>query len=625
MAFSLKDLWGARRRLTIRGTLVGMVVGCVLPAWIGMALLILAIYKGDRDRAIQNTIMTAHALVLAVDRDLAIVRTGMEVLATSPQLAADDLAGFHKTASALSQQLPGNNIVLHDPFGRQLVNTLVPFGEPLPMQGTRKRIDQVFVTGRPVISDLFMGPVAKFPLVAVDVPVWVDGVVKYGLAISLFPERLREILDRQNLPPDWIASIYDASGVVVARTRNPERYVGHPGAAVVTAAIARDVNGVVEASPRDGVPVYAAFSRSEVSNWAVAIGVPAAEINQGLYVFLGLSGAGALLLLGIGIGFSGYHANRIASAMRALVAPAMAFGRGETPRIPRLPIHEVDEVAQALDRAFHVLERRTIERDHAEREKQIAESTARLKDEFIGTVSHELRTPLTSIAAALALLNGGADVDSSDPKQRLLAIAHDNSQRLVRLVNDILDIEKLEAGKVAFDLEAVDITSLLDRALEADRPLAESCGVKLRREGAASLDVPADPDRLMQVFSNLLSNAIAFSPRDAEVVVAIQDRGGRVRFSVTDRGPGVPESFKPRLFEKFAQADSSDGRKRSGTGLGLSIVQQIVTRLGGAVGYADVPGGGAAFIVDLPGLQRGASAGVKVHEPSRKTERIAAA
>ncbi|HEY2137217.1 MAG TPA: sensor histidine kinase [Xanthobacteraceae bacterium] len=621
MAFSLKTLWGGRHRLTIRGTLVGMVVGCVLPAWIGMALLMLAIYQGDRDRTIQNTIMTAHALVLAVDRDLAVARTALEVLAMSPQLAADDLAEFHAKASELNRQLPGNAIYLRDESGQQRLNTLVPFGAPLPPPALRKNLDAVFRTGRPFITDLVFGPVAKIPLVAVEVPVWRDGKVKFALGMSVFPERLGGLLDRQNLPQTWVATLFDTSGIIIARTRNSDLYVGRHGAPALIDAIPRVSSGFVETPTLEGELVYAPFSRSEVSNWAVAIGVPAVEVNRGLYVFLGLSSAGALLLLCVGIAFSGYLANRIASAMRALVAPAMAFGRGETPRIPRLPIREVDEVAQALDRAFRLLERRTIERDRAEREKQVAEGTARLKDEFVGTVSHELRTPLTSIAAALALLNSAEDVDESNPKQRLIAIAHDNSQRLVRLVNDILNIEKLEAGKAPFDLQPVDIASLLGRAIEANRPLAESCGVGMRLEGVAVGGVLADPDRLMQVFCNLLANAISFSPPEGEVVIAIEDRARTVRISVTDRGPGVPASFRPRLFEKFAQADNSDRRRRSGTGLGLSIVQQIVTRLGGEVGYADARGGGAVFMVDLPS---GGDAGAG-EEPSRKSVKTAAA
>ncbi|HEY2134724.1 MAG TPA: ATP-binding protein, partial [Xanthobacteraceae bacterium] len=536
--------------------------------------------------------------------------------------AADDLAAFHKTASELSRQLPGNNIVLHARLGRQLVNTLVPFGQPLPQREDRKGIDAVFTTGRPYVTDLFFGPVMKKPLVAVDVPVWRDGAVKYGLGFTVFSQRLGELLDRQELPLRWVASILDSSGVIVARSRGFEQYVGRHAPPALIEMIPLKSSGFVETATPEGVPVYAAFSRSGVSNWTVAIDIPAAEIDQRLYVFLGLSGAGALLLLAVGIAFSGYLASRIASAMRALVAPAMAFGRGETPSIQRLPIHEVDEVAQALEKAFHVLERRTIERDRAERDKLDAEGTALLKDEFIATVSHELRTPLTSIAAALGLLNGRADADRSDLERRLIAIAHDNSQRLVRLVNDILDIEKLEAGKSAFDLQQVDMARLLGRAIDAVRPLAESCGVRMRLESAASPGVLADPDRLMQVFCNLLSNAIAFSPRDAEVVVAIEDRAASVRISVADRGPGVPASFQPRLFEKFAQADSSDGRKRSGTGLGLSIVQQIVTRLGGEVGYADGCGGGAVFIVDLP---HGRDASAEAHEPPRKSETTATA
>jgi signal transduction histidine kinase len=227
----------------------------------------------------------------------------------------------------------------------------------------------------------------------------------------------------------------------------------------------------------------------------------------------------------------------------------------------------------------------------------------RLKDEFVATVSHELRTPLTSIAAALDLLSEIADADRSDAAKELIAIAQTNSQRLVRLVNDILDIEKLEGGKVVFDMQHVDIGSLLERAVEANRPMAERCGVRLRLEGPSVHDVHADPDRLMQVASNLLSNAVKFSPSGTEVVVATEERWDKVRIAVRDHGHGIPEEFRDRIFGRFAQADNSDTRQKAGTGLGLSIVKQIVQRLGGEVGFADAPGGGTVFFVDLPRLQ----------------------
>jgi signal transduction histidine kinase len=225
----------------------------------------------------------------------------------------------------------------------------------------------------------------------------------------------------------------------------------------------------------------------------------------------------------------------------------------------------------------------------------------RLKDEFVATVSHELRTPLTSIAGALGLLAGGAADKLSDSALRLITIAHANCQRLVRLVNDILDIEKIESGAIAFDLQRVEVHSLVAQVVEANQTNAEERGVRIRLNAAsAALEVQADPDRLAQVVTNLLSNAIKFSAAEEEVTVAIADIGGAARISVQNRGPGIPEAFRARVFEKFAQADSSDARTKGGTGLGLSIVKQIVTRLGGKVAFEDAPGGGTVFHVDLP-------------------------
>jgi DNA-binding response OmpR family regulator/anti-sigma regulatory factor (Ser/Thr protein kinase) len=184
---------------------------------------------------------------------------------------------------------------------------------------------------------------------------------------------------------------------------------------------------------------------------------------------------------------------------------------------------------------------------------------------------------------------------------RLLAIAHNNCQRLVRLVNDILDIEKIEAGRMGFSFSRVAVRSLVTQAIEANRGFAEGYGVRIRLEDAGgAADVRADPDRLLQVVTNLLSNAIKFSPANAEVVVAIEKGPDVVRFTVRDHGRGIPVDFKPLIFEKFAQADAGDAREKGGTGLGLSIVKQIVERLSGEVGFADAPGGGTIFHVELP-------------------------
>jgi PAS domain S-box-containing protein len=235
------------------------------------------------------------------------------------------------------------------------------------------------------------------------------------------------------------------------------------------------------------------------------------------------------------------------------------------------------------------------------RDISVRRKTERLKDEFVATVSHELRTPLTSISGSLGLLAGQWASKLPESAARLLTIAHTNSQRLARLLNDILDIEKLESGRVVFNLSKVAVRSLVESAIEDNRGFAGSYGVQVGLDtGSADLDVNADPDRLAQVITNLLSNAIKFSPADAEVLVAVGSNAGNVRITVRDHGPGVPIEFKPHIFEKFSQADATNTRQKGGTGLGLSIVKQIVERLGGKIGFDDAPGGGAVFYVDLP-------------------------
>jgi PAS domain S-box-containing protein len=225
----------------------------------------------------------------------------------------------------------------------------------------------------------------------------------------------------------------------------------------------------------------------------------------------------------------------------------------------------------------------------------------RLKDEFVSTVSHELRTPLTSISGSLGLLAEHWAGELPKSAARLLAIAHTNSQRLVRLINDILDIEKLESSRVVFNLGKVDLRSLVEHAIEENRGFAEGYGVSVRLDATpANSEVNADPDRLAQVVTNLLSNAIKFSPPGGEVLVAVASNGTAIRISVRDHGSGVPDSFKPHVFEKFAQADGTTSRQQGGTGLGLSIVKQIVERLGGNVGFGDAAGGGTVFHVELP-------------------------
>ncbi len=223
-----------------------------------------------------------------------------------------------------------------------------------------------------------------------------------------------------------------------------------------------------------------------------------------------------------------------------------------------------------------------------------------MKTEFVGTVSHELRTPLTVVVGSLALLK--ADQAGMTPDQvEMLEMACENSERLQMLVNDILDFEKIASGAMRFQLQPVELAPFLRHALELNRVYADRFEVRYElQEPLPEVTFNTDPERLMQVLTNLLSNAAKFSPKGAAVTISAEHGHERIRIAVADRGPGIAPEFRSRIFQKFAQADSSDSREKGGTGLGLSICKAIVEKLGGHIGYESEPGKGATFYFELP-------------------------
>lgn len=224
----------------------------------------------------------------------------------------------------------------------------------------------------------------------------------------------------------------------------------------------------------------------------------------------------------------------------------------------------------------------------------------RMKSEFVSTVSHELRTPLTSISGALDLAVGGALGVLPDLAMEMLELAHRNARRLGALVGDLLDLEKLLAGKLSVSKSMQELQALMVDVVGSLAPYADRFGVTLRLADLPRITLHTDPERFTQILNNLLSNAIKFSAEHAEVEVQAAVHGHMVELQVLDRGCGVPESFRKHLFQSFAQADNSNERKSEGTGLGLSISRELATRLGGEIGYLPRAGGGSCFWVRLP-------------------------
>ncbi|EXJ10037.1 ATP-binding protein [Nitrincola nitratireducens] len=242
----------------------------------------------------------------------------------------------------------------------------------------------------------------------------------------------------------------------------------------------------------------------------------------------------------------------------------------------------------------------------------------KMKSEFISTVSHELRTPLTSISGALGLLVGGGLGELPEKALTLLATAYRNSKRLTNLINDLLDIEKITSGKLHYDMEVQALMPLIEQAVESNQDYGRDRGIRLLFTSSDLSDtrVYVDSQRFMQVLANLLSNAIKFSPDKGEVRVKADIRDRKVIISVIDKGRGIADSFRSKIFQRFAQADASDTRAKEGTGLGLAITRELVEKMGGRIDFESEEGKGARFFVELPIVH--SSAVLPTFEPTKE-------
>ena len=241
------------------------------------------------------------------------------------------------------------------------------------------------------------------------------------------------------------------------------------------------------------------------------------------------------------------------------------------------------------------------------------------KTQFISTVSHELRTPLTSIKGSLDLINSGAMGQVPDNMQNLVALASKNSERLASLINDVLDIQKMEAGEMIIHETVVNVGDLVHEAVDCNLGFASAHNVRIVEDPGTGEDVSikGDSSRLIQVLSNMISNAAKFSFDGGKVTVGYRVSGPSVRLFVRDEGIGIPEGSRDKVFDRFSQVDSSDERNAGGTGLGMSISQEIVEQFGGVIDYHSTLGVGTEFYVELPILEKARPAHAAVSKAAK--------
>ena len=565
--------------MTIRRQLVRLVAATVIPAAVCASLLIVYAYDRQREIVEDRTLDVARALAQTVDRELASGQVALLVLARSTHLASGDLAAFHRQAQDAMRDLPGDSLVLSDASGQQLVNTLRPFGEALPLRGNLAQLRRLFEIGQPAISDLFGGQVIGRPIIALDVPVRRGDRVAFALALGIFPERLGEILARQKIPPDWVVAILDSQGTIVARTRAAEQFVGHKGPPALVQRMAQVAEGRVETHTLEGIPVVAVFSRSAMSQWSVAIGIPRTSMTRALWDPIGWVVVGAVVLFGAGIVMAQRLGARISRSIHGLIPPAVALGRGDPVVVPPLHLREADDVGRELVNAS--------ERLHDQ-------------EETLALVSHDLRSPLGAIMMGTSTIERLASkLPGGEPIRDAAAGLTDVTRRMSGMVDDLLSIAvSTGGGRSLLKIAPVSAASLLKRAADAARPLFEGRDIKLEVEaGGALLELRVDSDRVLRVFANLIDNALKFTDRQGSVVLQAKAESDGMLFCVANSGPALSAAQLRSMFKPFWQAAQSD---RRGAGLGLSICRSIVEAHGGRIWAEPEPGKRVRICFALP-------------------------
>ncbi len=295
-----------------------------------------------------------RAMMAGVDRELAGTHGALAALGTSPALANGDWEQFYAQAQAVQRSLQAVNVIAFDAAFQQRINTLRPFGAALPAD-RRPVIERAFATGGPAVSDVFIGPVLGEPLIGVVVPVLHPGAPPYALAASFSPAQLSEMLRKTELPPDWVGAIFDSSGRIVARTHRMEAYVGRPGAPALVQRMQQVSEDTLETATLEGIPVTSVFSKSPVTSWTVAVGIPRATMREQLISSLRLIVAATAVLLLASTALAWHLSRGIAGSLQALVPPALALVAGRQLDVQPLPLKEADDVGKAITRASEML------------------------------------------------------------------------------------------------------------------------------------------------------------------------------------------------------------------------------------------------------------------------------
>lgn len=349
---------------SIRATLALLVVVCILPISLVAALLFINYYDHEQIQLARNAINRAQGLVLAVDREFAATQSALLALSTSHRLATGDLEGFHRRAVEALANLRADSILVIDRSGQIVLSTRRPYGDPLPKIADPKLLEQILDTGKPGVSDLFLGPITNQRIFTVGVPVKIDDTIAYSLNAIFTHQQFMALLQAQAFPETWRVAIADSTNRIVARSHEIDKFLGKPVSQGLLARMQVFNEGSLESVTLDGVSVLTAYSRSPVSRWGVALGIPQSELTAGLRQTLTRLVLASVGALGVGLWLAWFVGGWVARSITALTQPAMDLVSGATIEIPPLHFKEANAMREALLEASSSLRKSQYDAHH---------------------------------------------------------------------------------------------------------------------------------------------------------------------------------------------------------------------------------------------------------------------
>lgn len=361
--------WGARLKTrfsakpTIRTSLIMLVLACLLPAALAQVGFAYYSFKAERQQLLEDTLARVRALTGSLDREMIAAEGAVRALGTSPALMSGDYATFYQQAVVVQMQQQADNVVLSQPSGQQIINTLRPYGTPLPMSRT-PNFKKILEADTAITTNLFIGAVSKHPHFSIQIPVRRDDAVIYTLTIGMFPHRIAAILPVESAIPGQIAGVLDGNGLLVARSTGEDGLVAHRVPDKLLAQMSNRKEGYFPTKTADGSAAILLFSRSAVSQWVTYITIPQAYLTQKLWSALKWGLSISLALLAAVLTFVWFVGGVIARSITSLTAPALALGYGQSIEIGPIYLREADEVAKAMLEASFILKAAQYEAHH---------------------------------------------------------------------------------------------------------------------------------------------------------------------------------------------------------------------------------------------------------------------